>query len=282
VKYLKLLGLPESRITETYRKAYEAGARNPLMLSHLAADSFDRGDYQAAAAYYEECIHFRPTTANVYNLGLARLRMEDFSGSVKAFRMALELDPGHFPSWKNLGIACSRMDQLEPALEAMQQAFLLDPSDSDTAVYVVKYLKLLNRPEATVTDVYKRAYEAGARDILMLRHLARDASDAEDYTAAAQYYRDYLKLRPSAPYYYNLGLMLRKASQFAGARDAYLEAVRLDPQFSKAWLNLGYVEAFLDNTAAARNAFQAALAIDPAYENAIEALAELQAGQIQP
>ena len=91
-----------------------------------------------------------------------------------------------------------------------------------------------------------------------------------------------MNLRPSAPYWYNLGLALRNAERFGEARDAYKQAVAMDPDYAKAWLNLGYIHAFLEDRASAKAAFNRALEIDPDYENARLALLELKNGNIKP
>lgn len=282
VKYLKLLNRPENEITKVYARSYQSGARNPLMLRHLAKSAFEAAAYGEAASYYEAYIKLRPSPVYIYNMGLARLRNEEFPEAVEAFKEATRLEPENFAYWKNLGIAWSRMDQYEQALQAMQRAFELNPEDADSAVYVVKYLKLLDRPENSITEFYQQAHVAGARDILILRHLARDAFQREDFDAAAGYYREYVEMRPSAAYYYNLGLALRKAGRFEEAREAYGQAVSLDPEYEKAWVNLGYIHAFLKDFRSAKAAFNRALEIDPDYENAHLALLELKNGTIQP
>ena len=71
-------------------------------------------------------------------------------------------------------------------------------------------------------------------------------------------------------------------NRFEEAKAAYLEAVKLRPSYSKAWLNLGYIHAFLGDLDAARSAFEKALELEPDYTNAIDAIRELEAGEIHP
>ena len=282
VKYLKLLDRPEIEITEIYQRAYLAGSRNTLILSHLAQVAFDGEAFEKAAKYYGEYLELRPSAVYYYNMGLALLQTEDLDEAIEAFIKATELDPSNFAFWKNLGIAHSRNGDFDKALQAMARAFDIDPADPETAIYVVKYLKLLDRPERKVTEVYQRAYAAGSRDTLILRHLARDAFDRDDFDLAARHYTEYLELRPSPVYYYNLGLALRKGERFAESRQAYRKAVEMDPLYEKAWLNLGYVHAFLGDETEAESAFKRALEINPNYTNAADALQELKSGKIRP
>ena len=71
---------------------------------------------------------------------------------------------------------------------------------------MVKYLKLLDRPDEDITKVYRLSYEHGARNPPILRHLARDAFAREDYESAVNFYQEYIKLRPTPAYYFRLGL----------------------------------------------------------------------------
>lgn len=282
VKYLKLLDRSEAEVTRVYKKAYAAGSRDTMILRHLARTAYDEGDFAQAAALYNEYLELRPSAVYTYNRGLALLQDEQFELAIEAFSEATELDPENFAFWKNLGIAYSRLEQYEAAMSAMQSAFERNPADAETSVYLVKYMKLFDRPESEITDIYQTAYTAGARHTLQLRHLARDANDREDFDTAARFYKEYLELRPSPVYYYNYGLTLRKAERFEEAREAYMNAVAMDPSYEKAWLNLGYIHAFLGDGKQAAEAFNKALEIDPDYMNAIDALDKLKAGEIKP
>ncbi len=266
-----------------YQKLADSENASAESLNNLAAYYLAQGEDASAISLLERAIRLDPTySTGYYNLGLAELRLEDFDKAVDAFSHATELEPSNFAGWKNLGISYARKENIESALEAMQQAHLLDPADADTAVYVVKYLKLLDRPEEAMTEVYRLSYDHGARNPLILRHLAQEAFAREDFESAVNFYQEYIKLRPTPAYYFSLGLSLRKMNRFEEAKAAYLEAVKLRPSYSKAWLNLGYIHAFLNDPTSARAAFEKALELEPDYTNAIDAIRELEAGEIHP
>lgn len=278
---LQKAGETQGAIT-VYEKLYKSHNATAEALNNLALYYLEEGRSEEALTILQKATQVDPAYATGwYNLGLIELRDDKLEAAQNAFLEAVQIDQDYFAAWKNLGIARARTEEYNGALEAMNKAFLLNPSDGDAAVYTVKYLKLLNRPEESITEIYKLAYDNGVRNPLLLRHLAKAASGEND-AAAVLYYEEYLKLRPTAPYYYNLGLALRRLERFEDARSAYKQAVLLKPDFAKAWLNLGYIHAFLEEESLSREAFNKALSIDPDYENAKSALQDLNNNQIRP
>jgi tetratricopeptide (TPR) repeat protein len=265
-----------------YQELESLDRATPEALNNLALHYIRIEVYEKAISLLQKATSLAPGYETAwYNLGLAFMRQGNDASAQAAFLGAVEADPEYFAAWKNLGIAHSRQNDVLGALTAMQKAFELNPSDGDCATYIVKYLKQLDRSESEVTSIYQTAFDNGVRHPLLLRHLAKVAS-GEDDAAAVLYYREYLKIRPTAPYFYNLGLALRRLGRFAEARDAYDQAVTLDPEFEKAWLNLGYVRAFLQDRAGAQAAFEKALSINPDYDNARTALEDLRNNKIHP
>jgi tetratricopeptide (TPR) repeat protein/peptidoglycan/xylan/chitin deacetylase (PgdA/CDA1 family) len=71
------------------------------------------------------------------------------------------------------------------------------------------------------------------------------------------------------------GAALYRSGDLAGAREAFREAVRLDPHLSNAWHNLGWVESRLGNEEEAIRIWQDLLRLEPDRADTREALAAL-------
>ncbi|MCZ6675487.1 MAG: tetratricopeptide repeat protein, partial [Verrucomicrobia bacterium] len=208
-----------------------------------------------------------------YNKGLTYFRQEQFAESIIEFTKAIEDDPAYFEAWKNMGIAHAKMEKNEWAAEAMRRAFEIKPRDVDTAVYLVKYLKRIGQGGKAV-DIYRQAYEAGAKSPFIYKTLANDASENKDYKQAAHFYALYAPFRPSGAIYYNMGLAYRRSDQFEAAMEAYKMAVKIQSDLHKAWLNLGYLYRYKGEEEVALEHFEKALEIEPGYDNAIAAIEE--------
>ena len=67
----------------------------------------------------------------------------------------------------------------------------------------------------------------------------------------------------------NLGYLLNKKNDFAGAEHAYKNALKLDPKYTDAWTNWGILLMnHKKDFAGAEHAFENALAIDPNHAKA--------------
>jgi len=91
---------------------------------------------------------------------------------------------------------------------------------------------------------------------------------------AAAHYREAVRLKPDfTAAWTNLGLAGISLEEFGEAERCQREALRLDPDFADAHNNLGMVHYQLGRVAEAENCFRAALRLRPDYVNALTNLA---------
>ena len=100
--------------------------------------------------------------------------------------------------------------------------------------------------------------------LLDLIHLVEELTP-QDPAAAAQLYRDWIALHPTAPGLYvahfNLGVLLANQKQDTEAEQAYRAALQLVPGFVQAYLNLGTVLERVGRPEEALDAWRSALAL---------------------
>lgn len=103
-----------------------------------------------------------------------------------------------------------------------------------------------------------------------------ELEDAGDFAAAAMAYRRAMEMEPNdAAIRFNLANALFMQDLLPDAVAAYLAAVERDPAFAEAWNNLGSVWALLDDHDRAMEAFRRALSLDAAYADALYNMADL-------
>jgi tetratricopeptide (TPR) repeat protein len=78
------------------------------------------------------------------------------------------------------------------------------------------------------------------------------------------------------------GAALYRSGDLVGAREAFREAVRLDPHHSNAWQSLGWVEYRLGNYGEARRIWEDLLRLEPGREDTREALAAVRRKRDRP
>ncbi len=125
--------------------------------------------------------------------------------AAKAYEAVVAAFPTDFESWNNLGNVSAALDDAEGALAAFQQAIDLRPD---------------------IVHIYMNASEA-------LAQVERNEVRQQIMRAAA-------KLAPDSPAVLTeLGLAESAVRSYAEAEAAYREALRLDPRFLSAYLELG-------------------------------------------
>lgn len=96
--------------------------------------------------------------------------------------------------------------------------------------------------------------------------------------AAVKEFQQAIAIRPNAKTWSNLGAVYRRQGKVADARDAYANALRLDPQSPDAHFGLGIIAAERGDRAAAVRAYEEALRYDPNMEEVWLNLGALHAG----
>jgi len=125
----------------------------------------------------------RRMAALYYNQGVETSGRERFSEAVKAFEMAVELDPSDADVQYNLGVALASRKQHRKAAEAFEAVLRLRPADAETHYNLaVLYDRYLKRPNAVREHL--EAY-------------VRLAPDAEDH-GVVKGWLNVLGRRPSA------------------------------------------------------------------------------------
>lgn len=164
------------------------------------------------------------------------------------WRLALQRDPAHAPTWNNVGILLQQGGRAAEAEAAYRQALALQPDFAD-AHYNLGLL----------------FQQAGAFD------------------AAQACYQRALALRPGhADTYNNLGALYRMREQWPAALACFRQAAALQPENAQAQNNLGLALAQLGRIDEADAALGRALALQPGFAAARANLGLLRQAAADP
>jgi tetratricopeptide (TPR) repeat protein len=214
-----------------------AAAASPSSLAHenLGEVYQDRGQFDRAAAHFEQSVRMRPGYGpGHFHLGATRAQQGRPEEAMREYEEAARLMPDSAVPYYNMGLALVALRRPAEAIERYRQALKIVPGYADAH----NNLGLL---------------------------LAENGKLDEGVT----HLREAVALRPdSASYHSNLGLALARQGRAGEALRELAHAVDLDPRSASAHNNLGVMLISLGRYDDAAVQFREALAISPGLREA--------------
>jgi tetratricopeptide (TPR) repeat protein len=96
--------------------------------NNLALAAIDIGEFEVAEGHYRESLAVNPQPAIWNDLGFVLERQGLSDEAARAYRMAIELDPGSATAHYNLGSSLARLGQLAEAESHLRSALEISPS----------------------------------------------------------------------------------------------------------------------------------------------------------
>jgi superkiller protein 3 len=204
---------------------------------------YSKGDYKGAVAAYERSVASDPKFARGYvELGSAYRELEDYSQAEKAYAKAVSIEEDSCAQC-GLGMIYHLQNRNREAEAALNRAIALNPGDE-----------------------------------CAFNYLGRLYYDEERYPEAIQAFWTETTLRPRATTYHFIGNSYRYTDKFEEAVKAYREALRLSPNYTQVFVDLGHTYNGLGRHAEAIDAFRQAIKANP---NDIETRVSLALTQLR-
>jgi predicted Zn finger-like uncharacterized protein len=164
----------------------------------------------------------------LFRLGQAAFRERDYSTAEKSLRLALERDPYHAEAHLYLGMTLATLNSFVEAHSAYQRALSVD---------------------ARASEVYRQ------RGHLYMQQASASAAEKEAETLRNNAVREFEQAiyykNDDADYHYDYGVALDSVGKAGKARDAWLKAKELRPEYKEAMFKLArYYVSFTDYRAA--------------------------------
>ena len=255
---------------------------------HMAlGDAFHAAGQPArAVTAYQEAVKRRPDSARAWRyLGIALHESGVRAEAVKALGRALSLDPQEARANAELGAILSEQGRPAEAIAALTRATRLDPDLPDVWTALGATLTATGNTEVA-EKAFRNAIRIDPYDAAPQGGLARLLSDRDDAEQSLYWFASAVRLQPgNAVNHYEYALALVRANRFdesrreteaaiaaapglaeahellgglragekdfSGAAVEYGEAVRLNPGFGRAQLDLALALAALGDSAAA-------------------------------
>jgi tetratricopeptide (TPR) repeat protein len=232
--------------------------------------------YKPAQLELEKANALQPETFEIlYNLGQTYLRGGEYAKAELVLTRALKLKPDS-PETLNL-LAQVYFDQSRAldAVDLLVRAHKLAPQNTDIIFLLARVSMSQNYFEDAI-PLLESGLTVAPRRADLHAALGESYFMSEKVEKAIAEFKVLIELDPSARSYALMGLSYRQLGRFDEARKYFQEGLKLDRHNASCLYNLGDIEERQGNPAAAEQLFQEALRSNPDFSEALLELASLR------
>jgi tetratricopeptide (TPR) repeat protein len=221
---------------------------------------YEKNEYEAAIKEYEQALQFaagHPNHGDIENdLGVAYFSLGKMEEAASHYMKAVEIHPDDADAHYNLGLTLQRLYRFDEALRHVRDAVRINPHHEPAR----NLAESLEREAATRRPAVAVPKLANADEYFKQGNAL---ADEKKYAEAAAYYEEALKRNPGfGDARINLGNALAAQGRLREAVEQFRESVRRQPNSSDAYLNLGHALTELGELAPAGEAYQKAAALN--------------------
>ena len=154
---------------------------------------------------------YSQATKDYLNRGLAKIKIQDYTGAIADFTKAIEIDPKDADAYNDRGVAKCELQDYRGAIVDFTQAIELNSIYSDA--------------------YYNRANAKG---------------EIQDYNGEIADYTKAIEIDPKAEGYFKRGLAKGLLKDYRGAIVDYTQAIELNPKYAEAFYFRGGAELLLE------------------------------------
>ena len=232
--------------------------------------------YRAAQLELEQANALKPETFEIlHDLGQAYLRAHEYAKADLTLNRALKLKPDSVDTLYLLAQVDSEQNRPLDALERLARAHKASPENTDVIFLMARVSMTENYFEDAIPLLESGLKIAPQRADL---HAALGESYFMSGKAekAIDEFKALIALDPSARSYAFMGLSYRHLGRFDEATKYFNEGLKLDPHNGSCLYNLGFIEERQGNSTRADELFQQALRSNPDFSDALLELANLR------
>jgi tetratricopeptide (TPR) repeat protein len=191
------------------------------------------------------------------------------SDAERAYRLALEMAPGHPEALHLMGLLAYRAGQFDSAIDFLQQATEQRASNPLYWFNLGVVTQRAGRLDESI-QAYRTALRLNPRYVEACINLGNALKEQSAVGEAITLYRQALILNPAhADTHNNLGVALKEQGQLEAAIASYRQALRLAPTHVESLNNLGLALTEQGAIEEAIACFEQALAKTPGYQKAL-------------
>jgi tetratricopeptide (TPR) repeat protein len=244
----------------SFQKAVDANLDYTEARIKLGISQGFAGQYDEAERNLLYILDKRPAFADIYYyLGIIHASNKQTFKAIEQLEKAVTINPGYSDAILKLGVLYCQQKQYDLALSMLQRASRLDPSDKDllslveagqniVAMYGYESAKILPLFSSYIGNsdqidelvkgfITHLSISPNLNDIMTIAE--KGIFPRENMEALVLLFQDYKATFPEySDIHYVLGILYKKLDRIKDAEICFTEAVRLNPNYIKARLNL--------------------------------------------
>ena len=232
--------------------------------------------YRPAQLELEKADALQPETLEILSaLGQAYLRSGDYAKAELMLNRAVKLKPDSPETLYLLAQVYQKQNRSVDALDLLVRAHKLAPENTDIIFLLARVSMSQNYYEDAIPLLESGVKLAPQRADL---HAALGESyfKTEKTEKAIAEFQKLIELEPTAQSYAFMGISYRRLGRFDKAREYFEAGLKRDPHNASCLFNLGYIEERQGHPARADEFYQQALRFNPDFSEALLQLADLR------
>lgn len=232
--------------------------------------------YRPAQLELEQANALKPETFEIlHNLGQVYLRGHEYSKADLTLSRALKLKPDSVETLYLLAQVYSEQSRPLDALELLARAHKIAPENADV-VFLLARVSMAEHYYEDAIPLLESAVKAAPQRADLRAALGESYFMSGKAERAIEEFKNLIALDPSARSYAFMGLSYRHLGRFEEATKYFTEGLKLDAHNASCLYNLGFIEERQGNSARADELFQQALRSNPDFSDALLELANLR------
>jgi tetratricopeptide (TPR) repeat protein len=243
-----------------------AQAQTAQQLQQLVQDAMQKqqaGDLEGAVTGYRQFLKVHPDAAAIHsNLGAALAGLGRFEEALPEYKIALRQSPKLEGARLNLALVYYKMGKVDDAAKELEKLYREDPQNHQAVLLLGDCYLTMGREEDVirVLEPAERKYP----DDLAIAYLLGTALIREKRVDEGQMLVDrILRNGDSAEAHLMLGTAKMNVQDFAGARDEFAKAVKLNPNLPEVHVLYGKALMLTGDSDVAAKEYKAELEVNP-------------------
>lgn len=215
------------RASNNYQQAADL-VPSAKIYAHWGLALMELQEHEQARSHFREAAKLSPSPEIYYHWGMALVKLEEYEQAQACFKQAIALQTDYAPAYAQLGQLWQNQQQWQKAIAAYKRFISLTSAPESALInmgLVYRHLQQYDSSIVCYQEAIKRIPEASALESVAFAGYQQTLTEDPQVTVNS---------------YYQLGKLLRARSCFSQAIATYCKAIKLDPNFKHAYIDLQY------------------------------------------